>query len=65
MGKSKHHVKQLYTESDYDGEFLFGVNAYGTNTALHLEIGGVATNFIIDSGATVHVLDQECWKTLK
>ncbi|XP_033727669.1 uncharacterized protein LOC117317001 [Pecten maximus] len=45
--------------------FLFGIGVEEKTTLITFEIGGVDTGLIIDSGATVNVLDQRCWEQLK
>ena len=61
------YVKQVESDSDTDNEYLFGVeteeNVHGS--AVELQVGGISTVFVIDSGATVNILSRDTWEKLK
>ena len=50
-----------------NNEYLFGVETEQNIqcSSVELQIGGISTVFVIDSGATVNILSRDTWEKLK
>lgn len=67
--KKRHYVKTVEEEAhpsrDDDTDYAFGIIQKLEDEKVLINIGGVDIRVIIDSGATVNVVDRKLWEELK
>lgn len=64
--RPKHKVRtvEVGSDDDEDDEYVFVVNDNNSGT-VQVNVGGIGISVIIDSGASVNVIDRQLWEDLK
>ena len=53
------------SERDEDDEYAFTVNSATSPEKIDVTVGGVVVEMLIDSGASINVIDKHLWSKLK
>ena len=61
--QTKSRVSQM--ETDDDSDYAFNITAEEMNPKIAVQLGGVSVDMMVDSGASVNVIDAATWKILK
>ena len=52
-------------EQELNAEYAFQVSGKETATTLNVSVGGVDVEFLVDSGSSCNIIDEETWEMLK
>ncbi|XP_052776899.1 uncharacterized protein LOC128214457 [Mya arenaria] len=52
-------------ENDSSDDYVFNVSSQYMKGDIHVDIGGITIPVIIDSGATVNIIDRKMWEYMK
>jgi hypothetical protein len=54
-----------YTTSDSDDDYIYGIHSLDKSPRVNVTVGGHSFSTIVDTGATINVIDERTYQTLR